>query len=329
MEIGKVPNELLEKLIFDNISLKRPEVLVRASIGEDTGVIDLGDNLCVVSTDPITGATKELGGLAIHVSCNDAATKGAEPVAILLTILCPENTSQEDLEFVMKQAGAAAKSVNVEIIGGHTEVTDAVNRMVLSTTVIAKMKREDLIGYEDISLGDKIVLTKWIGLEGTHILAGELRDKLKEKLSLDEIQEAISLGDHLSVVKEGLLAKEYGVQYMHDVTEGGIYGAIWETGKAIDKGINLYEDKLPIKPITEKLCRILDIDPKKLISSGSMIMVVPDKNVSAFIDRLEKEGVLASLIGEVTKEGIYSVTERGKSEIESPGTDELYRALAL
>ena len=329
MKIGKVPNELLEKLVFENITLKREEVLVRASIGEDTGVIDLGDNLCVVSTDPITGATKELGGLAIHVSCNDAATKGAEPVAILLTILCPENTTQEELEFVMKQAGSAAKSVNVEIIGGHTEVTDAVNRMVLSTTVIAKMKRGDLMGYEDIYIGDKIVLSKWIGLEGTHILAGELRDKLKDQLSPEEIEEAISLGDYLSVVKEGLIAREYGVKYMHDVTEGGIYGAIWEAGKAIGKGINLFEDRLPIKAITEKLCEILNIDVKKLISSGSMIMVVPENNVTAFIDRLEKEGIYASVIGEVTEEGVYAITKLGKDEIFSPGTDELYKALEL
>ncbi|MDY0234970.1 MAG: AIR synthase family protein [Gudongella sp.] len=329
MEIGKVPNELLEKLVFGNIAYKRDEVLTRASIGEDTGVIDLGDNLCVVSTDPITGATKELGGLAIHVSCNDAATKGAEPVAILLTILCPENTTEEQLEFVMKQAGEAAKSVNVEIIGGHTEITDAVNRMILSTTVIAKMKREDFIGYEDISIGDKIVLSKWIGLEGTHILGSELRDKLKDKLTYEEIEEAISLGKYLSVVKEGLIAKEYGVKYMHDVTEGGIYGAIWETGKAIGRGIDLFEDKLPIKPITEKLCDILSIDVKKLISSGSMVMVVPEKNTSSFIDRLEKEGVFASVIGVTTEKGIFTLTEAGKHEIFSPATDELYKALEL
>lgn len=329
MEIGKVPNELLEKLVFENIKLKRDEVLVRASIGEDTGVIDLGDNLCVVSTDPITGATKELGGLAIHVSCNDAATKGAEPVAILLTVLCPENTTQEELEFVMKEAGAAAESVNVEIIGGHTEITDAVNRMVLSTTVIAKMKKEDFKGYEEIAIGDKIVLSKWIGLEGTHILAGELGHKLKGKLSPMEIEEAISLGEYLSVVKEGLLAKEYGVKYMHDVTEGGIYGAIWETGKAIEKGINLFEDKLPIKAVTEKLCQVLDIDVKKLISSGSMIMVVPEKNASRFIERLDKEGVFASVIGEITQGGIFALINGEKHEIFSPETDELYKALSL
>lgn len=329
MEIGKVPNELLEKIVFEHISLKRDEVLVRASIGEDTAVIDLGDDLCVLSTDPITGATKGLGALAIHVSCNDAATKGAEPVGILLTILCPAGTSKEELEQVMKEAGKAAAEVNVEIIGGHTEITDAVNRLVLSTTVIAKMKRKDLHTYESIELGDKIVMSKWLGLEGTHILASELKDKLMGKFTETEIQEAIDLGEHLSVVKEGLIAKDFGVKYMHDITEGGIYGAIWETGKAIGKGIDLFEDKLPIKEITKRICEYLGVDVRKLISSGSMIMVVPAENIEDLVAKLDEKNIPASIIGEVTESGIKSIKNGNSSTIQSPGSDELYRALNL
>ena len=269
MEIGKVPNELLEKIVFENISLRREEVLVRASIGEDTGVMDLGGDLCVVSTDPITGATKEIGALAVHVSCNDAATKGAEPVGLLLTILCPEGTGEDELEEVMKQAGRAAADVNVEIIGGHTEVTDAVTRIVLSTTVIARMKREDLHTYESIRTGDKVVISKWIGLEGTHILASELKEILMDDFTQGEIQEAIDLGRHLSVVREGLLARKFGVKYMHDITEGGIHGAIWETGKAIGKGIDLFEEKLPVLDITRRICDHLQVDVRKLISRAA------------------------------------------------------------
>ncbi|MGM0396918.1 MAG: AIR synthase family protein [Bacillota bacterium] len=329
MEIGKVSNELLEKIVFENIYLRREEVLVRGSIGEDTGVMNLGGDLCVVSTDPITGATKELGALAVHVSCNDASTKGAEPVGLLLTILCPEGTGEEELEQVMKEAGRAAAEVNVEIIGGHTEVTDAVNRMVLSTTVIARMKREDLYTYESIKIGDKVVISKWIGLEGTHILASELRDRLERHFTKEEIQEAIDLGRFLSVVKEGLLAKEYGVKYMHDITEGGIYGAIWETGKAIGKGIDLFEDRLPIQDITRKICDYLQIDVRKLISSGSMIMVVPEENADSLLVGLEEINIPATVIAEVTETGIMSIKDGEKTEIHSPGSDELYRALEV
>lgn len=327
MEIGKVPNELLEKLVFGNITYKRDEVLARPGIGEDTGVMDLGGELCVVSTDPITGATKGLGSLAIHVSCNDAATRGAEPVGILLTILCPPGTTEEELELIMKDAGKAAGEARVEIIGGHSEVTDAVTRMVISSTVIAKMKREHFKGYQGISSGDKVVLTKWIGLEGTHILASELGTKLKEQMTEEELAEAIGLSRHLSVVREGLLGKDHGVLYMHDVTEGGIYGAIWETGEATGKGVILFEDTLPIKEVTRKLCNVLKIDPRKLISSGSMIMVVPERNTDALLSDLGNNGIKATIVGEITHRGIESMTGDKVIPIPPPGSDELYRAL--
>lgn len=329
MEIGKVPNELLEKLVFSNIKYKRDEVLARPGIGEDTGVMDLGGDLCVVSTDPITGATKGLGALAIHVSCNDAATRGAEPIGILLTILCPPGTTENDLEQIMKDAGAAAGDARVEIIGGHSEITDAVTRIVLSSTVIAKLKREHFKGYQGISSGDKVILTKWIGLEGTHILTSELEERLLTFLTREELQEARDLGRYLSVVKEGLLGREHGVLYMHDVTEGGIYGAIWETGEATGKGVILYEDMLPIKEVTKKLCTSLGIDPKKLISSGSMIMVVPDRNVENLINDLDAAGVKATVIGEMTHRGITARNGDKNIAIPPPGSDELYTALGL
>lgn len=329
MKIGKVPNELLEKLVFSNITYKRDEVLARPGIGEDTGVMDLGGELCVVSTDPITGATKGLGALAIHVSCNDAATRGAEPVGILLTILCPPGTTEDELELIMKEAGKAAGEARVEIIGGHSEVTDAVTRIVISSTVIAKMKREHFRGYQGISSGDKVVLTKWIGLEGTHILASELGTKLREYMTPEELKEAKGLSQHLSVVREGLLGRNHGVLYMHDVTEGGIHGAIWETGEATGKGVTLYEDILPIKGVTKKLCEVLKIDPRKLISSGSMIMVVPERNAAALLGDLESNGIKATIIGEITHGGIESRIGKRTIPIPPPGSDELYRALQL
>lgn len=329
MEIGKVPNELLEEIVFKNITHKREEVLVRASIGEDTAILDLKDELCVVSTDPITGATKELGALAIHISCNDIATRGAEPIAVLLTVLCPEGTSKEELDTLMSDAGRAAKEVNVEIIGGHTEVTDGVNRIILSTTVIGRMKRQKLMAYDEINLGDNLVMTKWIGLEGTHILAGELEEKLRSKMSQDDIEEAKSLGKYLSVVKEGMIGGKLGVKYMHDITEGGIYGAVWEAGKAIGRGILLEGDKLPIKDVTNKICDVLEIDVKKLISSGSMIMVCGKDKTDELLETLQNDGIKATIIGTVIQEGVFEKDKGRTVEIQSPGSDELYKALEM
>ena len=144
MEIGKLPNDVLEKIVLSNIKNKRKEVLVRAAVGEDNAIIDFGKELCVMSTDPITGATKGIGKLAVHISCNDVATSGAEPLGVLMTILAPPSTTEEDLGKIMKDAGEVAEELNIEIIGGHTEITDAVNRVVISTTVIGKQYREKL-----------------------------------------------------------------------------------------------------------------------------------------------------------------------------------------
>ena len=206
MEIGKVPNEILEKIVFSNIKNKRKEVLVSAAIGEDNGVIDFGDTVCVVSTDPITGTTKDIGKLAIHVSCNDISTNGAEPIAVLFTILCPPETTEKDLEIIMRDASEAAAEINVEIIGGHTEVTDSVNRVIVSTTVIGKQLKSKLYDYSKIKTGDKIVLTKYIGIEGTSIIAKELGDKLLDKIGKDNLDKAINMDSMLSVVKEGITA---------------------------------------------------------------------------------------------------------------------------
>lgn len=327
MKIGKVPNEVLERIVFSNIANKRKEVLVSAAIGEDNGIIDFGEEVCVVSTDPITGATKDIGSLAIHISCNDVSTSGAEPIAVLLTILCPPNTSEADLEQIMKDASLAAVHLNVEIMGGHTEVTDAVNRVVISTTVIGKTKKDKLPDHDKIQVGDKIVITKHIGIEGTSIIAKELESKLTEMLGPEKVAEAQGFDKDLSVVKEGIIAGKYKAKYMHDITEGGVYGAIWEASMATKKGILVHEDKIPIRPVTKEICDFLELDPYRLIASGSMVIIIGEEDFIELQAELKANGIKSTAIGEITEEGIYYIKDGEKLVLESPDSDELYKAL--
>ena len=327
MEIGKVPNELLEKIVFSNIKNKREEVLVSAAIGEDNGIIDFGEDVCVVSTDPITGATKGIGSLAVHISCNDVSTSGAEPLAVLLTILCPPSLTEEELEEIMKDAANAAAEINVEIIGGHTEVTDSVNKVIISTTVIGKQKKNKLPNHDNIKVGDKVVITKYAGIEGTSILAKELEYNLMIYLTPKQIKEAQELDSMLSVVKEGVIAGRYGAMYMHDITEGGVYGAIWEASAAIGKGILINEDDIPMLDITREISDILNIDPYRLISSGSMAMVISQDNFEKLQLELDQLNIKATIIGEVIEEGILLSKNGNQEEILPPGSDELYRGL--
>ena len=229
MKIGKISNELLQSAILDSISYQRPEVIIRPNIGEDCSVLEFGKNENIVlSTDPITGATKHIGNLAVHISCNDVSTSGAEPVGILVTILLPPDSTEEEFKVIMKDITKAAKDSNIEIIGGHTEITDAVTRPVVSTTVIGKVKKEDMIATNGALDGQDIILTKWAGLEGTAILANEYESVLVEALGQQVVDAAKSLENHLSVVRESKVAHKCGVTSMHDATEGGILGAVWE-----------------------------------------------------------------------------------------------------
>lgn len=329
MEIGKLPNHLLEEIVFKNIKNKRAEVLVGAAIGEDNAVIDFGDEICVVSTDPITGTTKHIGKLAVYISCNDVSSSGAEPIGILLTILAPPTTTEDDIETIMKEAGEASKELNVEIIGGHTEITDAVNRVVISSTVIGKQKKGNMIDSKKAKIGDKILVTKYAAIEGTTILAKELKDYLIDKIGEDKLEEARSLYKHISVVKEGIICGKVGVNYMHDITEGGVLGAVWEAAIAIGKGVKIFEDLIPIKDVTKEIASILNIDPYRLISSGSMLIIADKGKVGLLKSRLEEEGIKVTEIGEVIEEGIY--IQRGDElvEIAPPSSDELYKALSI
>lgn len=326
MEIGKLPNDLLEKIVLKNIENKRKEVLTRSGIGEDTAILDFENDLFVISTDPITGATKGIGSLAVHISCNDVATAGAEPVAVLLTILAPANTTSEDIENIMKEAGEASKEIDVEIVGGHTEITDAVNRVVINTTVIGKQSKKNLPKMNEIKIGDKILITKYIGIEGTSIIAKELEERLIKSLGKYKVDMAKDMGNMISVVKEGKLSSEIGVKYMHDITEGGVYGALWEASKAIGKGIRVKKDSIPVKEITKEIGDLLNIDIYRLISSGSMLVIGEEEKINKIQQELYKLKINSTVIGEVIEEGVILEKE---GSISPPESDELYRALSF
>ncbi|WP_276717208.1 AIR synthase family protein [Caloranaerobacter azorensis] len=327
MEIGKLPNDLLESIVLSNIKYRRDEVITRAGVGEDCAVLDLGDDLCVLSTDPITGASKNLGKLAVHISCNDVASNGAEPIGLLMTILAPESTKKEDIELIMKEASSVAEKLNVEIIGGHTEISSAVNKIVVSTTVIGRQARERFVSKNSIKIGDKVLLTKYAGLEGTAIIAHDLEDKLKDKLSSEMISRAKDYIEMISVVKEGILASKKGALYMHDVTEGGVLGAIWEVANAISKGIKIFKEEIPLTNETKSICELLNIDPLKLISSGSMLIISSEEKTDEIISELINNGINVSLIGEVIEEGILIEDKGSVKEILPPGSDELYKVV--
>ncbi|MEG1469701.1 MAG: AIR synthase family protein [Anaerovoracaceae bacterium] len=327
LKVGKLDSDVLQKIVIDNIDLKRPEVLTRAGIGEDCAVIDYGDYECAISTDPITAAVNEIGRLAIHISCNDIASNGIEPLGIALVVMLPVGTTVEDVEIIMKQAAAAARESGVEIIGGHTEVTPAVNQPVIVSTAFGRGKKGQSQSAKNMKVGDYILMTKTAGLEGTAIIASDNEKQLTQVLTREEIVFAKDLVKKVSVVKEGIIAGKIGTAGMHDITEGGVLGAVWEMCNIADLGAELWVEKIPVEVVTQKICKHFDIDYLRLISSGSMLIVASKEQKDEILSKFATESINVACIGQIaTKErGIVTINNGVEVTVAPPRMDELYK----
>lgn len=326
MDIGKVPEAVLKRAVIGKAgSCKRNEVMMGSAVGEDCAALELPEGyIFVCSTDPITAAKENTGRLAVSVTANDLASAGAEPVAIMLTILLPKGSDEALLSALMTEVSEQSERLNMEIIGGHTEVTDTVVRPLLSVTGIGRVKKERFVPTGGARPGEDLIVTKAIGIEGTYIIATEHEKELSKRLPQSLIKRAQGFIEDISVVKEGLIACKYGVSSMHDITEGGIYGALWEMCEASGVGCEVDIKRIPVRQETIEIAEVFGLDPCKLISSGSMLISCRDGN--GLLQELSKAGIEASFIGRTneTKKRIIR-TDGGERFLTPPDVDELHK----
>ncbi|MEX2356457.1 MAG: AIR synthase family protein [Thermaerobacterales bacterium] len=324
---GKLPPELLEQYVLGRRGRVRPEVLVPAAFGEDAAVLDLDGRLCVVSVDPITGSASEIGGLAVHVSCNDVAAHGAEPVAVLLCILVPPDQGAAAVNQIMAAAEQAALDLDVQIAGGHTEMTPGLHQPIVTATAIGAARRGGYLTSAALKPGHRLLMTKTAGLEGTAILAWDYGDRLRASLGEETVAEGRSLAGSLSVVSEALLAARSGAVAMHDATEGGVYGAVWEMAAAAGVGVEIWPDRIPVAASTRQICETLNVDPFRLISSGVLLIGVPAAAESSLVSSLTAAGHQVTAIGQALPAGAGCMiaSAAGRTVLEPPASDELWR----
>lgn len=327
MEVGKISETILKRSIFKQIGHRRREILARPGVGEDCAVVEFGpDEVAVLSTDPITGTVNEIGTLAVHITANDIASGGAELIGILLTVILPEGTEESQLKEMVQDVERACESLNIEIMGGHTEVSLAVNQPIITVTGVGKAKKDEVVLTKGLKPGQDLVMTKWAGVEGTAILAKDREEVLGKRYDREWIQQAKEFINYISVVKDAGIAKKVGVSTMHDVTEGGIFGALWEIASASGVGVTVDLKKIPIRQETIEICEFFDISPYMLISSGCLLIGTDqgEKMVLA----LKEAGIHAAVIGTATQ-GKDKIVLNGSETryLEPPKSDELYKAL--
>ncbi|MGL4392567.1 MAG: AIR synthase-related protein [Fusobacteriaceae bacterium] len=327
MKIGKLTISDLRSLILKNIKNNRAEVLMNPEIGGDCAAIEVsGEKIIYLSSDPITGATKSVGKLALHINANDIATAGVSPTGIMLTILAPEGTSKFEIENIIKETQTECDKLNMSILGGHTEITSAVNRIIVSCTAIGIGEKSDLKLFSKPKDGDTIIITKGIGIEGTGIIASEKEQELEQKFGAEFVGRAKKYLDMLSVVKDGVIANNLA-KGMHDVTEGGLFGATWEIAEYYKLGIRIFEDKLFVADETKKICEHFYISPMKLISSGTMLVITDKKDCDKLISLYEQNNIKSFCIGNFTdsKDKLFIKKDGSTEKISEPESDELYK----
>ena len=321
MKIGKLPEQMLVRSVLKQAKHRRDEVLVGPAVGQDCAVMELGpDEVFVMSSDPITGTVKDIGSHGIHVTANDLAASGAEPVGVILTVLLPENIEEEQIRKMMQDAERTCKELNMEIMGGHTEITNVVQQPLLTVTGVGKTKKKDLLTTMQVHPGQDIVVTKWIGLEGTSILAKEKEEELLQRFNQDLVHTAQQFDQYLSVVHA------FGVSAMHDITEGGVFGALWEMAEGSGVGLDADLKAIPIRQETVEVCEYFGLNPYQIMSSGSMMIAADDGH--GLVMALEKAGIPAAVVGRAT-DGNDRVLRNGEDVryLDRPQTDELYKVM--
>ncbi|MGI9254229.1 MAG: AIR synthase-related protein [Thermomicrobiales bacterium] len=332
LPVGKLPSALLERLLAAHAPTD-PAVLVGPGIGRDAAAFVVQHGVLVAKSDPITFATEGAADYLVDINANDLACMGAFPRFLLVTALFPEHTLVSDVERTFTELGEACRRHGIALIGGHTEVSSGVDRPILVGMMLGEAEERGLIEPGQARPGDRLLMSGAIAVEGTALLARELRDSLSESLPADVLARArqFTSDPGISVTSVArAIGKLPGVRAMHDPTEGGLGMGVREIAIASECGAELELDRVPIHPETAAIASALGLDPLGMLASGSLLAAIAPESVGAAIDAASAAGSILTDIGVLTPEadGFWLVSANGRTPIPEWTTDEVSRAIA-
>ncbi len=307
MKCGKVSQTVLRRSVLKEIKPKRDE---------NTGMLS--------SVNAATAVYDRIGRYAFFKAVNDLAAKGASVEAVQALALFPPDTEEEEIRRAAAEFGALCRQYEICSTGGHTEITSAVTRPVI--TVCASGKAKDPAYLGKAKEGDSLILTKSIALEGTAILSHIKEKELKSYFPSFLIERAKQFDESLSILEEAEIAMDFGLHAMQDLSQGGVFGALWEFAEASDIGMEIDLKKIPIRQETVEICDYLDVNPYELISGGSLLLAVPDGE--GLLLKLKEKNISAAIIGRVTKEKGRKLHNDGEVRyLDRSKTDEIFRMI--
>jgi hydrogenase expression/formation protein HypE len=330
LPLGKLAPDLLAQLL-EHAPLSDPRILLGPGIGLDCAVIDVGTSLLVFKSDPITFATDEIGWYCVQICANDIATMGARPRWMLTTLMMPEsNTTEDTVQKITEQIHRACQSLNISLIGGHTEITHGIDRPILVGTLIGEVSHSELVTQKGARAGNAVLLTKGVPIEATAIIAREFPQLLKEILTPDELRKAVDFLyiPGISITRDAEIARRAGrVTAMHDPTEGGLAAALWELSIASQVSMLIDPSQILIPPLAGRICDHFGLDPLATIASGALLLTCAAEDAETICRALTGEGIECAIIGEVTSEGkgVFQQINGERMLLPRPQRDEIAR----
>lgn len=324
MKAGKLSEAVLKRSVLGQLHTSGVHMHGAPAVGQDCSVAQIGESAVVhaVSTMPLALAGME--GAAVHNAVNNIACSGAKPIGILVNLLLPTAATEQQLRDIMKKIDAVCEREAVPVLGGHTEVVRSVTKPMLTVTAVGTVLPSACVYGSGAEPGMDIVVTKWIGLLGTAILAQKYEERLRTRYAQPFIDKAKCFDAYMSVRTEAAVAAQSGVAAMHDISEGGIYGALWEMGLCSGVGLEIDLKRLPIRQETVEICEFFEINPYKLLSTGSMLMAARDGD--ALVRALRQADVEAVVVGKATDTNDRVLLyEDERRYLEHTQTDELWR----
>jgi hydrogenase expression/formation protein HypE len=334
LPVGKLRAETLDRLLA-TYTRRDPRVVVGPRVGEDAAIIDLGSRYLVATTDPITFSTDDLGWYAVNVNANDVAVRGAEPRWFLATLLLPpDGATDAAVEALFASIAEACEALEVALVGGHTEVTPTVRQPVVVGAMLGEVDRDRLVTTGGARVGDVVLLTKGVPIEGAAIIARERGE--------EAIRRGVPAGD-VARAREFLRRPGIGVapearaasaaarlHAMHDPTEGGIATACWELAHASETGLRIERERIAVVPEGQRLCEAFGLDPLGVIASGALLLAVDPSEADRVVAACRSGGVACAPIGRVVPraEGVTLVTAGRGEPMPTFPRDEIARLFA-
>ncbi|MEW6375273.1 MAG: AIR synthase related protein [Thermodesulfobacteriota bacterium] len=333
LKTGKLDIDTL-KGFLERHTILDPRVIVGPKIGEDAAVIDPGkgsDRYWVVTSDPITFTREEIGFYGVVVNINDIATRGAIPKWFLATLLFPEDSNLSLIEKVFSQIHDACQRFEISFIGGHTEITPEIKKMILSGHMIGEVKKEKLVTTGGARVGDLLLLVKGVCIEGTSIMAREKETELLARginPSLIERAKAFIFDPGIDVLQAARIASDsISVHSMHDPTEGGLINGMVEMALASKKEFEVDLEKALVYEESRILCRAFGLNPFGVIASGALLLTLSPSSLPTLQKAFANTSIPFQVLGRVKKgpPRVLKIDPKGLKELKPLPRDEILK----